>query len=437
MSRKVYDVAIIGAGAAGIICAITAARKGIRPVLLEHMPEPAKKILATGNGRCNYTNASQGLENYYCEDPAFVDAALSQFSYQDTIYFFEQLGIRPVQKNGTCIYPESGQAAAVRSALLFEVKRLGIPVLMPVGIRTVISRSTTINPKSRRLQGVSDEGGFEIHTKTVTVKSRTCVLAAGGKAAKKTGSDGSGYVYARQFGHTITTPLPALGALNADYSKWKLPSGIRIACMAFLYIDGTRVACEQGELQITDYGVSGIVVFQFSRLAARALAEQKKTEVVFDFKPDMSMEELICYLQNRFQSIYHIHKSLEECLLGFIPDKLIPVIVGRSGIDAGKACKTCSQSQIKRIALQLKQYEVTITGTRDFSSSQATAGGVPVSEITAGTMESKIVPGLYFAGEIIDVDAKCGGYNLQWAWSSGYAAGAAAARSFDIHELYP
>ena len=183
-------------------------------------------------------------------------------------------------------------------------------------------------------------------------------------------------------------------------------------------------------MQITDYGVSGIVVFQFSRMAARALAEQKKTEIVFDFKPDMSMEELICYLQDRFQSIYHIHKSLGECLLGFLPDKLIPVMVRRSGMDAGKLCNTCSQSQVKRFAGQLKHYVVTITGTRDFSFSQATAGGVPVSEITAGTMESKIVHGLYFAGEIIDVDAKCGGYNLQWAWSSGYAAGVAAANSF-------
>lgn len=412
---QIFDTAVIGAGAAGLVCAITAARKGVRPVLLEHMPEPAKKILATGNGRCNYTNTALDLENYYCRDKSFVSAVLEQFSCRHTICFFEELGIRPIQKNGTCIYPESGQASAVRNALLLEAKRLQIPILMPVGIRTV------------QKAGAGNRG-FEILTKTVTVKCRTCVLAAGGKAAKKTGSDGSGYVYARQLGHTIITPLPALGALTADYSRWKLPSGIRIACTAYLHIDGECAACEQGELQITDYGISGIVVFQFSRLAARALEEQKQTDVVFDFKPDMNLDELICFLQNRFQSIYHIHKTLWECLSGFLPDKLIPVILKRSGADIGQRCKSCSLKQIKRIARQLKHYQVAVTGTKDFSTSQATAGGVATAEITAGTMESKIVSGLYFAGEIVDVDAKCGGYNLQWAWSSGYAAGCAAAR---------
>ena len=410
MGEEIYDIAVIGAGAAGLICAITAARLGARPVLLEHMPEPAKKILATGNGRCNYTNRKQGLENYYCENPGFVDAAFKRFSCQDAIHFFEQLGIRPTFKNGTCVYPESGQAASVRSALLLEAKRLRIPMLLPVGIRTV--------KKSGSL--------FEILTKTVTIKSRACVIATGGKAAKKTGSDGSGYIYARQLGHTIITPLPALGALVADYGKWKLPSGIRVPCKADLYIDGENAASERGELQITDYGISGIVIFQFSRVAARALAEKKKAEVAFDFKPDSGARELAEFLQSRFQSIYHADKTLEECLLGFLPDKLIPVILSRSGADARQKCKACSLGQTKKIASQLKRYRVTITGTKDFSLAQATAGGVAVSEIKAGTMESKIVSGLYFAGEIVDVDAKCGGYHLQWAWSSGYAAGTAA-----------
>lgn len=408
-----YDTAIIGAGASGLVCAITAAREGICPVLLEHMPEPAKKILATGNGRCNYTNAVMDLENYYCVDPAFVSAVLEQFSCQDTFSFFEDLGIRPIQKNGTCIYPESGQASAVRNALLLEVRRLQIPILMPVGIRAV--------------QKSGSGSGFEILMKEGTVKSRTCVLAAGGKAAKKTGSDGSGYVYARQLGHTIVTPLPALSALTVDDNRWKLPSGIRISCKASLYIDQKCAACEQGELQITDYGISGIVIFQFSRIAARALAGRKQVEVILDFKPDMEMEKLVCFLQNRFQSIYHVHKTLGECLSGFLPDKLIPVILKRSKANMEQKCKLCNFNQIKRIAAQLKHYTVTITGTKDFSSAQATAGGVAVGEIAAGTMESKMVSGLYFAGEIVDVDAKCGGYNLQWAWSSGYAAGHAAA----------
>lgn len=413
----IYDAAIIGAGASGLMAAVTAARAGAKVLLLEHMDQAGKKILATGNGKCNYTNLDQSLEAYYCECPDFAGQVLRRFSHHDTIRFFEELGIRPVKKNGTCIYPESGQASSVRQVLLAEVRRLRIPLYVSAGIRSI-----------HKVQGIRIGENvfpqlFELETKEQPIYSRNCILAAGGQAAKKTGSDGSGFLYAKQLGHSVRKPLPALVPLLADDKTWKLPAGIRISCTAALYVDGALKAQEQGELQITDYGISGIVVFQFSRIAARALEEGRQVYVLLDWKPMETEAGLAAYLAARFSSRYHAGQTVQECLTGFLPDKLIPVVCRRAGIQPEESCSGCAKKQSKRLAALLKNYEVCITGTKGFDAAQVTSGGVPVQEIDAGSMESKIVPGLYFAGEIIDVDAKCGGYNLQWAWASGYAAG--------------
>lgn len=409
MNPKIYDVAVIGAGAAGLMAAITAARTGAHVVLLEHMQQGAKKLLATGNGKCNYTNADQRMEYYYCEDPDFMQTVFAQFSYADTIRFFEELGIRPIQKNGTCIYPECEQAAAVRDVLLEEVMRLQIPMVCSVGIR--------------RIHKIQKDRIFEIITKDRPFYSRSCILAAGGKAAKKTGSDGSGYIYAEQLGHQLRAAVPALVALAADFGKWKLPAGVRVGCSAALFIDGQKAAYEQGELQITDYGISGIVIFQLSRMAAYGLSEQKQVEVCLDLKPQMRQKDLVSYLTERFHGKYQAHKTAERCLIGFLPEKLIPLMLSRSGIGPNQISRTISRQEAGSLAGLLKNYKIKIVGTKGFDAAQATAGGIPVHEIHAETMESRIVRGLYFAGEIVDVDAKCGGYNLQWAWSSGYAAG--------------
>lgn len=428
MKTKVYDIVIIGAGASGLAAAIAAARAGRQPVVLEHMEQAAKKILATGNGKCNYTNANQALDNYYCEDNSFLQTVFSVFSYEDTVRFFRQLGIRPLQKNGTCMYPESEQAVSVRKALLAETERLEIPIRLSVGIRNI--------HKTDRTTGKGDytEQVFAIATREGTVYARTCILAAGGKAAKKTGSDGSGYLYAKQLGHTVCKPLPALTALTADFTHWKLPAGVRIGCRAALLINGEEKAAEEGELQITDYGISGIVVFQFSRMASKALGDKKDVAAVFDFKPDLAEWELSEYLRELFSSVYHAHQTVSMGLTGFLPEKMIPVVLKRAGITKDTICAQCSLKQTRGLAQTLKKYEIAITGTKGFDAAQVTAGGVPVSEIHAENMESRLVNGLFFAGEIVDVDAKCGGYNLQWAWSSGYTAGRGAAEAVKKHQ---
>lgn len=408
MGKTIYDAVIIGAGASGLMAAIAAARAGADVILLEHMDQAAKKILATGNGKCNYTNADQEIENYYCDDPDFVRIVLEKFSFQDTVRFFDELGIRPVQKNGTCIYPQSGQASSVKDILLAEVRRLHIPLLLSVGIRSVHKNHQKL---------------FEIETKERRFYGRACILAAGGCAAKKTGSDGSGYVYAKQLGHTIVPPVPALAALLTDEDHGRLPAGIRIACTAALFVDDKKQAVERGELQITDYGISGIVIFQFSRIASKALAQHRQVRVSLDFQPELSKEQLAEYLAARFCSIYHKEQTMADALLGFFPDKLIPVLLMRAGLAADRKSARCSRKQAARLADQSKRYEVLISGIKGFDFAQVTAGGVPVHEINPHRMESKKTAGLYFAGELVDVDAKCGGYNLQWAWASGYTAG--------------
>lgn len=439
MQKQIYDTVIIGAGASGLMAAVTAARKGLRVLVLEHMEQAAKKILATGNGKCNYTNADQSLENYYCEEPDFIRTVLAQFSCQDTIRFFEELGIRPVQKNGTCMYPESGQASSVKNVLLAEAQRLDIPILFSVGIRAV---HKTDSKEQLRIEQLCKEqfrkeqlhkerfwkGLFRIETKDQVYIGRTCILATGGKAMKKTGSDGSGYIYARQLGHSIAAPLPALTALLTNETDIRLPAGIRVFCAAALYVDHEPKACECGELQITDYGISGIVIFQSARIVSRALEQKRHVTVCLDFQPDLQMELLTAYLGSRFLSIYHRHQKLADALTGRLPDKLTGVVLKRAGLDAGEVCENLTEKQIRRLAGQMKNYEVTVTGTKGFDHAQVTTGGVPVQEIFAQRMESKIVPGLYFAGEIVDVDGKCGGYNLQWAWSSGYVAADSAAK---------
>lgn len=417
MKEIIYDAAVIGAGASGLLAAVTAARKGCQVILLEHMEQAGKKILATGNGRCNYTNADLSLDNYYCEKPEFVQTVLTQFSNQDAIHFFEELGVRPVQKNGTCIYPESGQASSVRNVLLAELERLNVPIRLSAAIRSIHK----LHPAD--FKGCGSGNLFEIQTKKQPVFCRACILAAGAMAAKKTGSDGSGYIYAKQLGHTVKKPLPALTALVAEKSGHMLPAGVRTDCRASLFTDGRQKASERGELQITDYGISGIVIFQFSRIAARALDEGSRVQVSLDFKPDIPQQQLADYITSRFQGVFTGHKKCRDALEGFVPDKLAAALLKRSGIPFDGICRECSTKQVFRLAGQMKDCRITITGTRNFDSAQAVSGGIPVTEIHAQSMESRLVRGLYFAGEIIDVDAKCGGYNLQWAWSSGYTAG--------------
>lgn len=410
------DVIVAGAGASGMTAAVTAARKGARVLLLEHMDVPGKKILSTGNGKCNYTNMEQGGACYRGGDPAFVLYALSVFSPRDTVDFFKEIGILPWNREGY-IYPSCGQASALRDALVLELSRRKVDIKKNVGIRRITYKTR------------SHDGYFELDTKEGVFTGKTCILACGGKAAKKTGSDGSGYVYAKQLGHTVTDIYPALTALVTEKTPVQTKaSGARVRAKVTLFVDGEKAASDTGELQITDYGLSGIPVFQISRFASVALGQKKDVHVRLDFLPDYSAKQVTGMLRERFS--HRGRETAREALTGLLNGRLLAALLEMSGIPEDRMCAKLSDSGIlKGLAGLIKETEIFVRDVKGFDFAQVCAGGVDVSQICDKTMESRLVKGLFFAGEMLDVDGICGGYNLQWAWSSGYLAGASAADS--------
>ncbi|MCM1258109.1 MAG: NAD(P)/FAD-dependent oxidoreductase [Roseburia sp.] len=403
-------VIVIGGGASGMTAAIFAARNRASVFLLEHMDRVGKKILSTGNGKCNYTNRRQEAGCYRGENPSFAAGILGQFGFEDTLDFFLGLGIYPREREGY-FYPASGQASSVLDVLRMELDRLGV--------RTVTGCEIREMKKTKK--------GFCISTNQGIYRGDSCVIACGSKAFPKSGSDGSLFPYIEKFGHTWIDVVPALVQLTAKPSFFKSIAGIRSDISVKLYVDSTLAAKDRGEVQLTDYGISGIPVFQVSRFASRALAEKKSVHAVLDFTPDLSHEELKGELIRRFHRP-GTKKSCEEALIGFFPKKLIPVFLKENQIKPGSLAESLSDARIHQLAEYIKHMSVEITGTKGFEGAQVCAGGVDTRELNQETLESRLAPGLFFAGEVIDIDGICGGYNLQWAWSSGYVAGSAAAQ---------
>lgn len=409
MKQRRYDVIVVGAGAAGLMAAISAANAGARTAILDHHVEPAKKILATGNGKCNFTNEMQGESSYRCDTPAFVLQILKQFSMEDTVAFFESNGVFCKNKNGY-FYPRSGQAAAIRNVLLQRADQLKVERFQEIGIRSI----------------TQTKDGFFFDTKSGSYVSASCILATGGKAAPKTGSDGSGYIYAKSFGHTLHTPLPALTALLCDAPWLKSTAGVRADAKVSLSVDSDCAAADCGEVQFTDYGLSGIPVFQVSRYASQALHEKKpvliQLDLFWEYDPDFLLNRLMMPLKQSGQKL-----TWEQLLSGIMNEKLAMMFCRKRDL-CGKTAGTpkSARQMLTQLVHDIKQLTVPVTDVKGFSFAQVTCGGIPTAELS-GRMESRLVPDLYFAGEMVDVDGICGGYNLQWAWSSGYVAGKNAA----------
>ena len=420
MSKKTdvqkYDVIVVGGGASGLMAAISAAEKGASVLILDHHPVPGKKLLSTGNGKCNFTNQKQGISCYRSDDPAFVMRALEQFGWESSVRFFQELGVYARSRNGY-YYPRSGQAATIRNALIMETKRLHVRMISECDI----------------LRLHKNGASFLIQTRNGRFASRSCILATGGKAFPKTGSDGSGYLFAIQMGHSIQDPLPALVPLISGERWLKSTAGVRCDGEVSLFVNGEFVASDTGEIQMTDYGISGIPVFQVSRFASVALAQKKKVTAGIDFLPEISGEELKAGLFHLSERL-GVQKNWYHILAGFCNSKIAEMICRKLRLPEQPVLQLSDQTrkrQISQVTDQLKQTELVITGTRHMEQAQVTCGGVPLSEI-GPDMQSKKVPGLYFSGEILNVDGICGGYNLQWAWTSGYLAGLHAAEKKEI-----
>ncbi len=401
-----YDVIIIGAGASGLMAAAVAASKGARVALLEHKDDIGKKILATGNGRCNFTNTDMSVNKFH-GSKALIKNGLSQFNYADTIRFFKELGI-PAYDNAGYIYPNSRQAASVVAAFRMELMRFHVDVKTGINI-------TDIKP-------ADDRTGYCIQTDNGSFKSKRLIIACGLTASPKLGSDGSLFRQIEALGHHIQKPLPTLCGFSCDGLNFKKITGVRCDATVASVIDGQMTEQNTGELQLADYGISGIPVFQISSLMSRALNKGQKVEVIIDFLPAFSDDELNGYIKDRSITTTD-NRSLNEMLNGLLNNKLLLELIHKSGVSPDKKGRLLTDDDCKSLTRSIKHTAVSVKKPRGLEFAQVCAGGIYTKEIDVRTLESKIHPGLYFCGELLDVDGICGGYNLQWAWTSGYIAG--------------
>ncbi|EET61585.1 flavoprotein family protein [Marvinbryantia formatexigens DSM 14469] len=399
-------IIVIGAGASGMLAAITAARQGASVTILEGMEKPGKKLLITGSGRCNLTNLRQEITCYRGADSAFISGILRQLPVKDTLAFFRELGLLTVSRDGY-VYPVTGQASSVLEVLLLEIRRLGIKLKC-----------------TEKVTAIRREDKLLVKTAGWTYEADAVILAAGSKAAPATGSDGSGYSLAKSCGHSLVTPREALVPLAIRESWVKKLSGLRM--QASVTLEGHT---ETGELQWTDTGISGIVVFQLSRYAVCALAKQQEKQisgvpVQLDLLPSVSGEALLSHLQ-QLQALRD-GRSAESLLAGVLAKKAAGPLLQAAGISPSEKAERLDGGALQRLVKVMKQLTLTVSGCRSFEQAQVCQGGVRHTEVDAQTLESKKMPGLYITGELLDVDGICGGYNLQWAWASGFAAGRAA-----------
>lgn len=417
------EIAVVGGGAAGMMAAICATYAGAHVTVYERNERVGKKILSTGNGKCNFSNEFMDANCYYGGGAACVDRIYSRFGLAETKVLFQKLGMRIKDKNGY-LYPASEQAATVLDVLRYEMERLGITLLLGCRVAAVssLSQDKTVNEGT-----MGSEGGqarlLVVETESFKPRRRTydaVILACGGRAAPKTGSDGNGFALAKRLGHQIIPTVPALTALRCKEAFLKQTAGVRCEAGITLYIDGIAASQVYGELQLTEYGISGIPVFQFSRIAAYALLEKRCVTAEIDFMPDSNA----AFWTKRWTQ--QGKQSMEQFVTGIVNKKVGLLLLKLAGIkETERACEI-SVSRREKFEKLFRSLKVTVAETNSYEQAQVCAGGVDFREVTE-SLQSVRVPGVFFAGELLDIDGICGGYNLQWAWSSGAVAGFAAA----------
>ncbi len=401
-------VLVIGGGASGLTAAIVAAKRGAKVTLLEKNRQVGKKILVTGNGRCNLTNRVQDASCYRGGTPGFAERIFRQYGLLDTLQFFLRLGILTKERNGY-LYPYNDQASSVAQALRMEAEHRGVKLALGNEVLELTASGSRFLARS---------GGW-------TYEGDACILAAGSLAAPDTGSDGSGYRLARSLGHRIVKPLPALVRLRCRESFFGQLSGLRMEASVRVFADAKLLSEDQGEIQFTRDGLSGIPVFQVSRFAVRALEEGKSVEACLNLLPAFGKKELEEHFAARIRD--GGYRNGVQLLNGLFPGKMSVCLLERSGISKGKLARDWKEEELFALLRTIRDFRTQIVSGGSFAQAQVCSGGVDTEQICPDTMESLLIPGLYFAGELVDIDGACGGYNLQWAWSSGYVAGFHAA----------
>lgn len=404
-------IIIIGAGASGLMAAYSAVCEGASVTVIESNPSAGRKINATGNGRCNFTNAdADSLSHYYTSDKSLVGGVLSRFSVKNVLSLFESIGIEPHLEDEGKYFPLSGQASSVSELLYRHLCKLGVEFIFNTNV-------TSVKPTPK---GVNITAGDNV------ISCDGVIIAGGGMAAPETGSNGFCYKLAEQLGHNITPTYPVIVQLKTKGGFYKSISGLRVKANVTLECDKKQIRQEYGDLLFFDYGISGPPVFHISVEAADHIAKSKHVSCVIDLLPQMDQNKLFDKLLMR-RSLFDA--GAEDLFAGLLHKKLTRLVLDAAKVPLSTQIKTLTDAQLLAIANAIKRNTVEIIGTKGWENAQATKGGVALDGVDPKTLASKADKRVAFCGEILDVVGDCGGYNLTWAWSSGFVAGKEMAKN--------
>ena len=402
-------IIVVGGGAAGMMAAVTAARKGKNVLLLEKNEKLGKKLFITGKGRCNITNSAEidELFSAVVSNPKFLYSSFYSLTNDQVIEFFEELGVKTKVERGGRVFPESDHSSDVIRALEQELKRLGAEIRLRTEVKEILA-------EGGRAKGVRLSSGEKLNADAV-------IIATGGISYPSTGSTGDGYRFARECGHKVTELSPALVPMEVEEWYAKELMGLSLRNIEIKITDGKKKLYEEfGEMLFTHYGVTGPVILSASSIVGKKLKEHPLT-LHIDLKPALTEEQLDKRVLREFEANHN--RQFKNAADSLFPAKLKPVIVELSGIPEEKKVNEVTKEERLRFVRMIKDFSMTLTAMRGYNEAIITKGGVSVKEIDPGTMESRLVNRLYFAGEVLDLDAVTGGYNLQIAWSTGYLAG--------------
>lgn len=404
-------IAIIGGGAAGLMAAISAAKAGAKVTVYEQNAEAGKKILASGNGRCNIINRDTGLDDFEGEDPRFAAHALNVMDFKAFERFCKSIGLLlEIRADGKC-YPLSQEARAVQSALLRAALHLSVRISYDAHI-------TMVTKQAER---------FIVQSGESTTTYERVIIATGSPAAPQLGGNATGMEFAKTLGHRIIAPFPSLVGLHLDEPALAKMTGVKTEAHVTLNIDGTPRNATGGDILMTRYGISGFAVLDLSHHASQALQEQAYVTLTLDLLPQFTLQTLAAHIERIATNLPD--DTLYDLLCGMIPHKLIRPILQRQKLPPDLLCRDVNAKTAKKTAYAMKQWSVHVTQTHGYKHAEVAGGGIATDEIDSVTMASKIVPGLYFAGEVIDITGHRGGFNFHFAWGSGYLAGLNAANA--------
>ena len=395
-------VGIIGAGASGVFAALILKQNYIDTTVIERNANALKKIYATGNGRCNFTNRNVSYKNYHGENPKFTISAIKKFDNNNVIEFFNDMGIPEVELENGKIFPKSLQASSIVKQMMCLANHLEVEFIFDSFVDDVKKNGDV----------------FEVKSNDSIYKFDYLIVACGSKAYKKSGSDGNGYILMKKMGHNIVKTHPGIVQLRLNGDSFKKMSGTKFKANAKLVVDGKEVFEFYHDVLFTDYGISGPTILQLSGEAIRAKNMGLDVKIRID---TVDLDENKLYEHLIYIISLNYYKKIKELLVGLINDNLIEEVLNQAGINYDINVCELSKEEIYKLAHTLKNLEFSVSGYKDEDSGQITCGGVDTDEINPSTMESKKIKNLYIIGEIMDVDGDCGGYNLQWAFSSAYS----------------